>query len=70
MMTRKHFEMIAKLNADLISTYGQESQVIISMAMRQCFAFKEENVNFNSEKFLLASGFTAGEAVDIALRIR
>ena len=68
-MSKKDYKLIAEVNADTISTYGEGDPRIVSLVMRQCFAFKDANPRFNVTTFLTASGFSAAEVADIAARI-
>ena len=68
-MTKKDFELLAAVNEDVIWTYGEDDPRIVSLVMRQCFAFKKANPRFDPLRYLIASGFSDDEATDIARRI-
>lgn len=60
-MTKKHFEMMAKLFRDQIEenkSYGNSAgaEAIINLAERFCFEAEYDNPRFDRDRFLTACG--------------
>jgi hypothetical protein len=59
MMTRKHFEAIARINKQMMDnpTVPSDSRItLIAVAHLQANFFATENPNFDRQRFLTASG--------------
>ena len=69
-MTKKHYEAFAKINRDANgAARGSGRRTVEKMTIQQAILFSMDNKNFDTKRFLLASGFTDKEAEDICNNI-